>query len=49
MSYALQFTPKGFASAIKQFELALKLDPLYSRAKAAIAQMWYIKENSGLC
>ena len=38
-SHARQFTPEGFASAIKQFELALKLDPLYSRAKAAIAQM----------
>lgn len=36
-SYAQQFTPEGFASAIKQYELALKFDPLYSRAKAAIA------------
>jgi TolB-like protein len=47
-SYARQYTSEGFARAIREFERALKLDPQYKRASAAIAQTRFINENSGL-
>jgi TolB-like protein/Tfp pilus assembly protein PilF len=47
-SFARQYTSQGFARAIAQFELALKLDPNYARAAKAIQQIRYIRENSGL-
>lgn len=47
-NYFRQYTSEGFALAIKQFERALRLDPNYSRAINAIAQVRYIQENSGL-
>ena len=47
-SYARQYTPEGTAQAIKMFELALTLDPNYSRAGEAIKQILFIHENSGL-
>ncbi len=46
--HARQYTPEGIAQAIKMFELALKLDPNYSRAREAIKKVRFIHDNSGL-
>ncbi len=46
--YFRQYTPEGFALATKQFERAVELDPQYTRAADAIAQVRHVRENSGL-
>jgi TolB-like protein/predicted Zn-dependent protease len=47
-SHARQYTPEGYALAIKEYERALAIDPNYGRAAEAIKQARFIMDNSGL-